>query len=149
MCERGKNADAVQMVHALARLFRISISRGHELIPIEKELQHAEAYLQIQKYRYKNQFTYHFTVDESCLHCLCNKITLQPIIENAIVHGLDLMVDSDRTGIGVKNVNDRLRIYFGADYGISIESAPYEGTTVTIRTPRVPEDREGDYDKNH
>jgi len=188
MCERGKNADAVQMVHALARLFRISISRGHELIPIEKELQHAEAYLQIQKYRYKNQFTYHFTVDESCLHCLCNKITLQPIIENAIVHGLDLMVDSghieitvkpdgddillivaddgigmepeqvaallqnepsDRTGIGVKNVNDRLRIYFGADYCISIESAPYEGTTVTIRTPRVPEDREGDYDKNH
>ena len=186
MCERGKNADAVQMVHALARLFRISISRGHELIPIEKELQHAEAYLQIQKYRYKNQFTYHFTVDESCLHCLCNKITLQPIIENAIVHGLDLMVDSghieitvkpdgddillivaddgigmepeqvaallqnepsDRTGIGVKNVNDRLRIYFGAAYGISIVSAPYEGTTVTIRTPRVPEDREGDYDK--
>ena len=188
MCERGKNADAVQMVHALARLFRISISRGHELIPIEKELQHAEAYLQIQKYRYKNQFTYHFTVDESCLHCLCNKITLQPIIENAIVHGLDLMVDSghieitvkpdgddillivaddgigmepeqvaallqnepsDRTGIGVKNVNDRLRIYFGAAYGISIVSAPYEGTTVTIRTPRVPEDREGDYDKLH
>ena len=186
MCERGKNADAVQMVHALARLFRISISRGHELIPIEKELQHAEAYLQIQKYRYKNQFTYHFTVDESCLHCLCNNITLQPIIENAIVHGLDLMVDSghieitvkpdgddillivaddgigmepeqvaallqnepsDRTGIGVKNVNDRLRIYFGAAYGISIVSAPYEGTTVTIRTPHVPEDREGDYDK--
>lgn len=155
---------------------------------MEQFEQHAEAYLQIQKYRYKNQFTYHFTVDESCLHCLCNKITLQPIIENAIVHGLDLMVDSghieitvkpdgndillivaddgigmepeqvaallqnepsDRTGIGVKNVNDRLRIYFGADYGISIESAPYEGTTVTIRTPRVPEDREGDYDKNH
>ena len=188
MCERGKNADAVQMVHALARLFRISISRGHELIPIEKELQHAEAYLQIQKYRYKNQFTYHFTVDEGCLHCLCNKITLQPIIENAIVHGLDLMVDAghieitvrpdggdillivaddgigmepeqvaallqnepgDRTGIGVKNVNDRLRIYFGPEYGLSITSAPYEGTTVTIRTPRVPEDREGEYDKNH
>ena len=186
MCERGKNADAVQMVHALARLFRISISRGHELIPIEKELQHAEAYLQIQKYRYKNQFTYHFTVDEGCLHCLCNKITLQPIIENAIVHGLDLMVDSghievtvkpdgddillivaddgigmepeqvaallqnepsDRTGIGIKNVNDRLRIYFGPEYGLSIESAPYEGTTVTIRMPCVPEDREGDYDK--
>ena len=188
MCERGKNADAVQMVHALARLFRISISRGHELIPIERELQHAEAYLQIQKYRYKNQFTYHFTVDEGCLHCLCNKITLQPIIENAIVHGLDLMVDaghieitvrpdggdillivaddgigmepeqvaallqnepSDRTGIGVKNVNDRLRIYFGPEYGLSITSAPYEGTTVTIRTPRVPEDKEGEYDKNH
>lgn len=188
MCERGKNADAVKMVHALARLFRISISRGHELIPIEKELQHAESYLLIQKFRYKNQFTYHFTVDESCLHCLCNKITLQPIIENSITHGLDLLVDpghieievcadgedilfkvtddgigmsqeqvaellknepSDRTGIGIKNVNDRLRIYFGPQYGMSIDSVPDEGTTVTIRMPRVPEDREGDYDKTH
>ena len=54
---------------------------------------------------------------------------------------------SDRTGIGVKNVNDRLRIYFGAEYGLSIRSAPYEGTTVTIRMPRVPEDREAEYDK--
>ena len=96
-----QNADAVQMVHALARLFRISISRGHELIPIEKELQHAEAYLQIQKYRYKNQFTYHFTVDESCTQYLCNKITLQPIIENAIVHGLDLMVEDGHIEITV------------------------------------------------
>ena len=188
MCEQGKNGDAVKMVHALARLFRISISRGHELIPIEKELQHAESYLLIQKFRYKNQFTYHFTVDESCLHYLCNKITLQPIIENAITHGLDLLVEpghieitvctegkdvlfrvsddgigmsqeqvaellqnepSDRTGIGIKNVNDRLRIYFGPQYGLSIESVPDEGTTVTIRMPRVPEEREGDYDKTH
>ena len=101
MCERGKNADAVKMVHALARLFRISISRGHELIPIEKELQHAESYLLIQKFRYKNQFTYHFTVDESCLHCLCNKITLQPIIENSITHGLDLLVDPGHIEIEV------------------------------------------------
>lgn len=186
MCERGKNADAVKMVHALAKLFRISISRGHELIPIEKELQHAESYLLIQKFRYKNQFTYHFTVDESCLHCLCNKITLQPIIENAITHGLDLLVESghieievcrdgedilfkvsddgigmapeqvaellknepsDRTGIGIKNVNDRLRIYFGPQYGLSIDSVPDEGTVVTIRMPCVPEDRESEYEK--
>lgn len=48
MCEQGRNTDAVQMVHALARLFRISISRGHELIPIARELEHAESYLQIQ-----------------------------------------------------------------------------------------------------
>ena len=176
------------MVHALARLFRISISRGHELIPIEKELQHAEAYLLIQKFRYKNQFTYHFTVDPACTKYLCNKITLQPIIENAITHGLDLLVEpghieievcmdgadilfkvsddgigmppeqvaellkkepSDRTGIGIKNVNDRLQIYFGPQYGLSIQSVPDEGTTVTIRMPQVPEEREGEYDKTH
>ena len=61
MCERGKNADAVQMVHALARLFRISISRGTRANPdCSKSCSTPRAYLQIQKYRYKNQFTYPF-----------------------------------------------------------------------------------------
>lgn len=182
MCEQGRNTDAVNMVHALARLFRISISKGHELIPIRKELEHAESYLQIQKYRYKNQFSYDFKVDETCLDCLCNKITLQPILENAIAHGLDLMVEpghidvevcrdgkdilfrvrddgigmdeeqvqhilhsepGDRTGIGIKNVNDRLRIYFGEGYGLRIESEPDVGSCVEIRMPQV---QEGEYE---
>ena len=93
MCEQGRTADAVKMIHALARLFRISISRGHELIPIAREIEHAQNYLEIQKYRYKNQFTYSFDVDPECLDYYCNKITLQPIIENAILHGLDLLVE--------------------------------------------------------
>ena len=182
MCEQGRNADAVKMVHALARLFRISISRGHELIPIAKELEHAESYLQIQMYRYKNQFTYTFDVDPDCLGYYCNKITLQPIIENSINHGLDLMVEegridvrvrfdgddivfsvldngvgmspeqleaimqhgpTDRTGIGIKNVNDRLKIYFGKNYGLHITSEPDVGTCVEIRMPKI---REGDYE---
>ena len=182
MCERGRNTDAVNMVHALARLFRISISRGHELIPIAKEIEHAESYLQIQKYRYKNQFTYEFDVDPGCLDYYCNKITLQPIIENSINHGLDLLVEEgciqvevlqdgedilfrvrdngvgmsqeqvdaileqdpeDRTGIGIRNVNDRLRIYFGAPYGLNITSELDVGTCVEIRMPKV---REGEYE---
>ena len=182
MCEQGRNADAVKMVHALARLFRISISRGHELIPIAKEIEHAESYLQIQMYRYKNQFTYAFDVDPDCLGYYCNKITLQPIIENAINHGLDLMVEegridvqarfdgedivfsvrdngvgmspeqieaimqseqTDRTGIGIRNVNDRLRIYFGKNYGLRITSEPDVGTCVEIRMPKI---REGEYE---
>ena len=182
MCEQGQNADAVRMVHALARLFRISISKGHELIPIAREIEHAESYLQIQKYRYKNRFTYHFEVDPGCLDYLCNKITLQPIIENAINHGLDLMVDEghiwvqvrqegedilfrvldngvgmsreqlssilqhdpkDRTGIGIKNVNDRLKIYFGKQYGLHISSEPDVGTCVEILMPKI---QEGDYE---
>ena len=182
MCEQGRNADAVKMVHALARLFRISISRGHELIPIAKEIEHAESYLQIQKYRYKNQFTYDFEVDPQCMDYYCNKITLQPIIENAINHGLDLLVEEgriqvqvsqdggdivfcvrdngvgmtqeqiraildhdqqDRTGIGIKNVNDRLQIYFGRQYGLHITSELDVGTCVEIRMPKI---REGDYE---
>ncbi len=182
MCEQGRNADAVKMVHALARLFRISISRGHELIPIAKEIEHAESYLQIQKYRYKNQFTYSFDVDPDCLDYYCNKITLQPIIENSINHGLDLLVEEghidvkvcqdgddilffvrddgvgmsgeqiaaimqhgpqDRTGIGIKNVNDRLKIYFGKNYGLHITSEPDVGTCVEIRMPKI---KEGEYE---
>ena len=96
LCEEERCQDAVEMVNALAKLFRISISKGHELIPIEKEVEHARSYLKIQNFRYKNQFSYEFQVEEDCLQYYCNKITLQPIIENAIYHGLDRMVDEGR-----------------------------------------------------
>ncbi|MFR4978587.1 MAG: sensor histidine kinase [Butyricicoccus sp.] len=180
MCEVGRNTDAVQMVGALARLFRISISRGAELIPIRRELEHAESYLIIQKFRYKDQFQYRFVVDDSLLDCLCSKITLQPIIENAILHGFGEFVDAGEiiievkddgadiimsvtdngigmekdvcarllsaqedfsSGIGLKNVNDRNQIYFGEQYGLSIESEPDEGTCVTIRLPKTWRDK--------
>ncbi len=178
MCEEDRTKEAVEMVNALARLFRISTSRGHELITLEKEVEHAKSYLKIQNYRYKNQFAYEFDVEESCLSYLCNKITLQPIIENAIYHGIDRMVDEgyikicireeemairmtvtdngvgmseeqcqeilhreagDRTGIGIKNVNDRIRIYFGEEYGLHITSELDEGTCVEIRIPKLTE----------
>ena len=183
MCEQGKNEDAIKMIGAFARLFRISISRGHELIPIRDELRHAESYLVIQSYRYRDRFAYSFEIDESLLDCLCNKITIQPLIENAIYHGIGNMPDdgvitvrvfrdpeaaapdaadilievedngvgmteaqcaailkkerSDSSGIGIKNVNDRLKIFFGDKYGISIRSELDAGTCVTVRLPRV------------
>ena len=185
MCEQGKNREAVEMVGALARLFRISISKGHELIPIRNEVQHAQSYLQIQSVRYQAQFSYRFDVQEDCLDYLCNKITLQPIIENAIYHGVNGLVDegqidirvfSDgedilftvtdngagmeqeqidaifhrkadgKSGIGIKNVDDRLKIWFGEAYGITIDSVPDEGTCVTVRMPKVRE--EAEYEKH-
>ena len=185
MCEQGRNPDAVLMVNALARLFRISISKGHELIPIRSEVQHAQSYLQIQSVRYRDQFSYRFDVAEDCLDYLCNKITLQPIIENAIYHGINGLVDEGlidirifaegddvlftvqdngvgmepeqieaifrqnpdrKSGIGVKNVNDRLKIWFGERYGLTITSVPDEGTCVTVRMPKVRE--EAEYEKH-
>ncbi len=178
MCEVGRTDEAIEMVNALARLFRISISRGHELITVEQELKHAECYLKIQKFRYKSQFTYEFKVEESCMGYLCNKITLQPLIENAIVHGLDmsekgeilievyeqgqdiimkvcdngvgmtqtqceeiLQKDSHHNnGIGIKNVNDRVKIYFGEQYGVTISSELDEGTKVEICMPKILEE---------
>ncbi len=184
MCEQENSKDAVKMVGALAKLFRISISHGNEFITINDELKHAESYLIIQSYRYKNQFTYSFDVDESVLGYMCNKITIQPFIENAIYHGLDRMVDegeikiiversgkdivikvkdnglgmteeqcktilqkdrSDSKGIGVKNVNDRLKIYFGKEYGITIDSELDVGTTVTIKIPKIVKGQENEY----
>lgn len=184
MCEQDNSKDAVKMVGALAKLFRISISHGNEFITINDELKHAESYLIIQSYRYKNQFTYSFDVDKSVLDCMCNKITIQPFIENAIYHGLDRMVDegeikiiverrgkdiaiivkdnglgmteeqckavlqkgrSDSKGIGVKNVDDRLKIYFGEEYGITIDSELDVGTTVTIKIPKIEKGHENEY----
>ncbi len=188
MCEQGKNEDAVRMISALARLFRISISRGHELIPIRDELRHAESYLVIQSYRYRDRFAYSFEADEALLGYLCNKITIQPLIENAIYHGIGNMPDdgvitvrvrrdpdaadadtadilievedngvgmteaqcaailrkerSDSSGIGIKNVNDRLKIFFGERYGITIRSELDAGTCVTVRLPRVEKEDE-------
>ena len=185
MCEQGKTEGAAEMVRALARLFRISISRGKELIPIKDELRHAESYLIIQSFRYSGRFTYSFNVDKSLEECLCNKITIQPLIENALYHGIADMDDgeikitvkraeddpedilitvadngvgmtdeqcaavlakerSDSVGIGVKNVNDRLRIYFGEKYGISIKSELDMGTEVTVRIPGNAEDRQNE-----
>ncbi len=183
MCEEGKTEEAVLMVNALAKLFRISISRGREIIPIDKEVQHAECYLQIQKFRYTNHFDYEFEVEDSCKDYLCNKITLQPLIENALYHGLDMQDEghisirikedgedvlmeiedngigmteeqiselfvndgTDNHGIGVKNVNDRIKIYFGDKYGISVRSELDVGTCVSIRIPKITE--ESKYEK--
>lgn len=186
MCEQGKNEDAMKMVSALAKLFRISISRGHELIPIKDELQHAKNYLVIQSYRYRNQFSYSFDIETRLEHYLCNKITVQPLIVNAIYHGIDRMVDegeikisvkeapdnkddilitvedngvgmteeqcrkilrkerSDSSGIGVKNVNDRLKIYFGEKYGLTIKSELDVGTIVTVRIPKIEAEAENE-----
>lgn len=176
MCEQGNTAEAGVMVASLARLFRISISKGAELIPIEKEILHAESYLKIEKMRYKNQFDYRIDAEEQCLKYYCNKITLQPIIENAIYHGVNQMIEegeinirifesgediifevedngigmtkekceeilkidkSKKSGIGVANVNERIKIYFGEEYGITIESELDCGTRVTIRMPKI------------
>ena len=186
MCEQGKTEEASKMTLALAKLFRISISRGHELITIKDELKHAESYLIIQSFRYRNRFTYSFDTDKSLENYLCNKITVQPLIENAIYHGIGGMADageikitvkqaedcendilivvedngvgmteeqcskilkkerSDSGGIGVKNVNDRLKIYFGEKYGISIKSELDVGTAVTVRIPKIEKEAENE-----
>jgi two-component system sensor histidine kinase YesM len=82
------------MTSALASLFRISISKGEMVIPVEKEIEHAEHYLTIQKMRYKDKFDFVFSVDKEVYKYESLKLILQPIVENAIYHGLRHSVDN-------------------------------------------------------
>ncbi|MEZ3506390.1 MAG: sensor histidine kinase [Lachnospiraceae bacterium] len=178
MIENEQKQEAVRVVTALARFFRISLSKGKSIITVRDELEHVRNYLTIQQTRFKNKFTYRIEADESVMELVSLKLMLQPLVENAIYHGMEFMdgdgeicvkvyreaedlrfqisdnglgmtagqaaslldekdhVSSRRgSGIGVKNVNERIRLYFGEDYGLTIWSEPDEGTVITIRLP--------------
>lgn len=176
LAEDGDSQSVVTMVSALARFFRLSISGGHDLITIADELRHAENYLIIQSIRYKDRFDYTFEADDAVLTCRTVKIVLQPILENAIHHGIEKSVDhghiriearllgdqvllrvsdnglgippetlarifdispSRTSGIGIKNVHQRIQLYFGKEYGLTIQSEVEQGTVVEIRLPNV------------
>ena len=180
MIENEQKAEAVKAVTALARFFRISLSKGKSIITVRDELEHVRNYLMIQHMRFKNKFTYEIQAEDGVLELASLKLMLQPLVENAIYHGMEFMdgdgeillkvwkeegdlyfsvidnglgmteeqvgnlftgashVDSKRgSGIGVKNVNERIKLSFGEKYGLSIESEPDEGTTVKIHLPVV------------
>lgn len=178
MAENGKSQDVITMVTALARLFRISISKGKDIISVEQELEHARNYMIIQKIRYKNKFSFEINADKEAITHKTLKLILQPIIENSIYHGIEYMVDeglikinvrttedkliyeiSDNglgmkqevlenilsfkskntggSGVGVKNVHERIQLSYGKEYGLAIESELEEGTTVTITIPLI------------
>ncbi len=181
MIENEQKAEAVKVVTALARFFRISLSRGKSIITVRDELEHVRNYLMIQHMRFKNKFVYRIEAAEDVLELSSLKLMLQPLVENAIYHGMEFMdgdgeillnvwrdggelyfrvsdnglgmteeqverlfsdsthVASNRgSGIGVKNVNERIKLYFGEQYGLSIDSEPDEGTRVLIHLPAVP-----------
>lgn len=180
MIEGERNDEAVFMISELARLFRISLSKGRTVICVRDELQHASSYMNIQKVRYKNLFSVEFDVDTELDQFCIVKLVLQPILENAInygVRGMDdggqikvsgkmkdgkvllivsdngvgmpeeeaalILTDSNRvhkhgSGVGLVNVNNRIQILFGKEYGLGVESEPDEGTVVSICIPAVP-----------
>lgn len=185
MAENGKSDDVVTMVTSLARLFRISISKGRNVITVREEVEHARNYLVIQKIRYKNKFEFKIDVQEEALNCRTLKLLIQPIIENSIYHGIEYMVDqgfigvsvriedgkllyaikdnglgmskqvldsllskdqkNDRgSGVGVKNVHERIQLYYGSEYGLQVESEEEVGTTVRIWQPLKKDENTGD-----
>lgn len=180
MIENERPDNAVKLVTSLARLFRISLSKGRNIIAVSDELEHVRNYLTIQLMRYKDKFRYTIDIPEEMTRMSIIKLVLQPIIENAIYHSMDFMdgdglitisgrmenaemfitvadngmgippqmiqrlltdyvsSGSSGSGIGLKNVNERIKLYFGEEYGVSIESELDVGTNVTLHLPAIP-----------
>jgi two-component system, sensor histidine kinase YesM len=187
-----------EMAASLGKLFRISVNRGNLIVTVDEELEHARAYINIQKLRYGNKFDFIINVsDEKLLKYKMLKLVLQPLIENALSYGMEPSkkggtitvnvkiegssiifevvdngagISSDKLneienrlysdqsgadsgncctdeknekykckGIGLKNVHERIKLYFGAEYGIRIFSKEKEGTTVTAVLPLMEE----------
>lgn len=178
LAEAGESGKVVEMVQSLSNFFRISLSRGREIITLEEEMQHVRSYLEIQRFRYQDILDYEIRVEDEVRGCFIPKITIQPLVENALYHGVknrrgkgkivirsvkhndyfELLVEDNgigmeqerldqiRTGMlyrapaagniyGLYNVNERIQLRFGEDYGLSIESVYLQGTCVSIRLP--------------
>ncbi|MBP3966455.1 cache domain-containing sensor histidine kinase [Paenibacillus lignilyticus] len=179
MAEQKQHEEVVLMTSALAKLFRASITKDQELVPIRVEIEHITNYLLIQKMRYE-ELEYEIQMDESILDFKTLKILLQPLIENAIYHGIrnkygindgiitirgwqteDKIIfevedngfgmtpeqaerllipvegETRNQGIGIRNVNERIKLYFGYEYGIQIRSEIEVGTCVSISIPKL------------
>lgn len=181
MAEQKQHKEVVLMTSALAKLFRASITKDKELVPIRVEIEHITNYLLIQKMRYNSELDYVLDIDEAILPFRTLKILLQPFIENAIYHGIRnkygsadgvvtirgrlinehvvfevednglgmtpeqlsrLLINDEggelrNQGIGISNVNERIKLYFGHEYGIQIRSEIEAGTCVTITIPKL------------
>ncbi|SFR68825.1 cache domain-containing sensor histidine kinase [Anaeromicropila populeti] len=172
LSDMNRNREARRAIRRLADYYRNSLSDSKKIITISREVKIVEDYLELQRIRYQDIFSYEVDLDESIMNMLIPKLTLQPLIENAIYHGLKykeemglLRVTGNRTerGIvlsvedngagmspeisqsiltnqpdghfGVYSVNHRIKLFFGEQYGMAIQSKTGEGTIISILLP--------------
>jgi sensor histidine kinase YesM len=169
-------AEAIAAAKYMADFYKISLSKGNDIISIKEETQLTESYLEIQQLRYVEYMEYKMDIDKEIMNCSIPKLTLQPIVENAIYHGLKrkpekglLRVTGYRSGgeviieiydngvgmeesqidgllkqvagskesvsFGARSVHNRIRMLYGDNYGLEVESAFGSYTKVIIRLP--------------
>lgn len=182
LAEAGEQKKVVSMVRSLSEFFRTSLNRGKDIIPVKEEVLHVRSYLEIQQVRYQDILNYEIDMPEELGKYMIPKITIQPLVENALYHGIKnkrgsgtinirgsrqdnlLVIEIEDDGIGISkerlwqvndgiqkkvltgkdiyglyNVNERIRLNFGEEYGINIESTYGEGTVVRIKLPCLEE----------
>ena len=176
LAEEHKTDEVVNMVTALSSFFRTTLSKGRDFITVEEEESHIRSYLKIQQFRYQDILDYSIEIDEELREFVLPKLTLQPLVENALYHGIKnkrgkgmiritgkkdgeniifkvhdngkgmteeklfelrsnmrkKKLDNNVNSFGVINVNQRLRHYYGKEYGLSYVSRQDEGTEVTV-----------------
>lgn len=178
LARQNQDVRVADIVTNLSRLFRLGLHQGRECVTVRDELSHVTYYLKIQKIRFEDQLNWEIQADEEFLDYKVMKFILQPIVENAIYHGIkakgepgnitvsvreqeeDLVFTVSDTGTGMNpeavvrlreridqktiderqeqgfglwNVNQRVKLYYGEECGISIVSRPGEGTDVSVR----------------
>lgn len=167
----NKQNDIALMARSLADIFRYSLSRGKSVIPVRDELKLVENYVSIQTIRLGGKVTVHYEIDPSVYQYETLKILLQPLVENAFLHGskqlarplsitirawteegnllfsvadngpgtdiakLNEIIHSEHPdkGYGIRNVNKRIQLYYGAQYGLRYTSTPGGGLTAVLR----------------
>ena len=110
MTEAGRTQEAIQMVTSLARLFRIALSGGRRIIPLSDELDHARHYLSIQKIRYKNKFDLRVKAEPGTEGLYMLKLTIQPLLENAVYHGMAGAEEDGLISVEARREGDELVI---------------------------------------
>lgn len=170
MAQKNETDNIRNVVQAMSRFYRLTLSKGRDIVSIADEVHMCEAYMEIQKRRYRGRIHYEVEVEDDILDYLIPKITLQPFLENAIIHGINekeeargmvvlngwmedgritLSVTDDGTGMtredqkksstgshyGMENIAGRLKLFYGEDIPVLVESSPGVGTCVIINLP--------------
>ncbi len=173
MAIRSNQMDISKVTLALSTFYRTALSKGEDVVTVENCIQNTKAYLEIQLVMHDHGFTVDWEIDPTIKNEKMPKLLLQPIVENAIEHGIDEKEEGDKNlslsfhgkedvveiivrdngkgmeqekaeklvtyqakGYGLKNVNDRIHLLYGTEYGIRIFSEPGVGTTVVMRFPK-------------
>ena len=182
LAETNQTGLVVDLVRALSNFFRVSLSRGKDWIKISDEIEHVRSYLTIQKVRYRDILDFQIDVEDAILDCSILKLSLQPLVENALYHGIKNIrgggkisvrgwqaeagsvifevadtgigvlpeklgqiqkalknenesVEIGENGYGIFNVHKRIELYYGKQYGLTIDSKYRQGTLVRMRLP--------------
>lgn len=179
MSYKKMNKEISLAVKNLAKFYKLSLNKGKDLISIQDEIEHISLYVNIQNMRYNNRISLRINIDKAINDYLIPKITLQPILENSINHGIlgkgegdglisilgysmnsdviltiaddgigikeenlnlllsNKLTSSKGSGYGLKNIDNRIKLLYGENYGLSFKSVYGQGTTVIIKIPKI------------